>query len=354
MWNSTKGTFRETSILVIRLGSTETGSLGRYFIDSVESRAFHERVPVGYAVQDTHILLLDENGKDVEFNRIGEIAAQSRYLSPGYWRMPELTEARFLPDPNGGDQRIYLTGDLGRILPDGCLEHFGRKDHQVKIRGFSVAVAEIEAALLSLESIKEAVVVGRGDSSAEQQLIAYLVAARNPAPTVSELRTVLRGKLPDYMIPSAFVEMDALPLLPTGKVDRQALPALVPARPALDTSFVTPRTGVEETIAGIWSEVLALNTVGVHDNFFDLGGHSLTAARVVSRVIKEFLIEVPLQSLFQSPTVAEMAAVITENQAKVLRDGGLERIVAELESMSDEGARRRLAEANKPARDERG
>jgi len=166
--------------------------------------------------------------------------------------------------------------------------------------------------------------------------VAYLVSTGTPVVAVSELRTFLKGILPDYMIPSVFVTVDALPQLPGGKVDRQALPVSISSRPKLQTAFLAPRTRAEEIVAGIWSEVLSLE-VGVDDNFLDLGGHSLAATRIVSRVINEFQIELPLQVVFQSPTVARMAGVITEYQAKVLGEGSLDGIVAELESIADEG-----------------
>jgi amino acid adenylation domain-containing protein len=347
--------FAATAILVIRLGSSEAGTLRRLFIDG-ETPPAYRGVRVGYPVEDTEILLLDavDSGKAAGANEPGEIAARSRYLSPGYWQLPELTAARFQPALNG-DERIYLTGDLGRALPDGCLEYIGRKDHEVKVRGYTVAIVEIEAALLSHDSVKEAVVVTREGASAERQLVAYLVATGKPVVTVSELRTFLKGRLPDYMVPSAFVTMDALPVLPGGKVDRQALPVWISSRPALQTVFVAPRTRAEEIIAGIWSEVLSLDEVGVDDNFLDLGGHSLAATRVVSRVIEEFQIELPLEVVFQSPTVARMAGVITGYQAKALGEERLDGLIAELESITDEGARdvlkagsQRLPAADRP------
>jgi acyl carrier protein len=211
-------------------------------------------------------------------------------------------------------------------------------------------MAEIEAALLSHDSVKEAIVVAREDASPERQLVAYLVATGKPVVTVSELRTFLKGRLPDYMVPSAFVTMDALPVLPGGKVDRQALPIWISSRPKLQTAFLAPRNRAEEIIAGIWSEVLSLDEVGVDDNFLDLGGHSLAATQVVSRVIKEFQIELPLQVVFQSPTVARMAAVVTGYQAKGLGEERLHGIVAELESITDEGAREVLNDPERPRR----
>jgi amino acid adenylation domain-containing protein len=338
--------FSPDCILVNELVSTEAGHLRHYFIDKNTPIA-ESIVPVGYAVQDMQILLLDDARKEVRRNDIGEIAVKSLYLSPGYWGWPELTKAAFLPGPEGGDERIYQTGDLGRMMPDGCLLHLGRMDAQIKIRGHRVEVAEIELKLLELDIVKEAVVVAQEDVLRDKRLVAYVVPARHPAPTVSALRCALAEKLPDYMVPSAFVMVDALPLTPTRKLDRRALPAPGSTRPQLDTSFVAPRTPIEGELAKIWAGVLSLDQVGIHDNFFDLGGHSLAAARVISRVINTFKVELPIKSLFESPTVADMAVVITENMAKKAGDEELARMLAELESISDEDARQRLADESK-------
>jgi amino acid adenylation domain-containing protein len=335
--------FPSDCLLVNNLAGTETGSFRQYVIDK-ETRITSDIVPVGYTVPDKAVLLLDDDGKEVGFNEIGEIAVKSCYLSPGYWRKPDLTQAKFLPDPNGGDKRIYLTGDLGRMLPDGCLVHLGRKDLQIKIRGNRVEPAEVEMALLGLDGVKEAVVVAGEDLSGNKRLVAYLVPNKQPAPSVSALRRALAGKLPDYMVPSAFVFLEALPLTPNGKIDRRALPAPSPSRPDLDISFVAPRTPIEEELARIWTEVLSVDQVGVHDSFFELGGHSLTATQVISRVISNFRVELPVQSLFEAPTVAEMAVIITQNQAAKVGQEELARMLAELEALSDEEAQQRLAQ----------
>jgi acyl carrier protein len=279
---------------------------------------------------------------EVQGEEIGEIAVKSRYLTPGYWRRPDLTRAVLLPAE--GDQRIYRTGDIGRMLRDGCLLCLGRKDSQVKIRGHRVEIAEIEMALLNLGTIKAAVVIARRDRPDDHRLVAYLVPKEHPAPTVTKLRHALAETLPEHMIPSIFVLLDDLPLAPNGKINRAALPDPGNSRPELDTAFVAPRTRVEQKLAQIWTEILSLDSVGVHDNFFDLGGHSLAATRVVSQVIKQFQLELPLQSLFQSPTVAEMAAVINHPQGKQLGQQELDRILTELESISDEDAKRLLAD----------
>jgi len=335
--------FSSSCVFIHGFGTTELSPAGLCFFNK-DSQVHDSVLPAGYSVDDTEILLLD-GGKEVGFGQIGEIAIKSGYLSPGYWNRPDLTEAAFRLNPEGADKRIYLTGDLGRILPDGSLRHLGRKDFQVKIRGHRIEVSEIETALLTLKSVKEAVVVARDEGPTEKRLVAYIVTTEKPGPTVSTLRCALAEKLPDYMVPSTFVTLDALPLTPTGKVDRRELPVPAPTRPELNTFFVGPRTSVEKALSQIWAEVLSLKEVGVHDRFFDLGGHSLTATRVVSRVIKQFQTEVPLQVLFQSPTVADMAAVIAEHQAKKLGDHEIEAVLAELESLTDEEAKLLLAGA---------
>jgi amino acid adenylation domain-containing protein len=335
--------FSLDSVMHVCLASSEAGAVAQYFIDRETNVASHT-VPVGYPVDDTEILLLDDDGHEVGVNRIGEIVVKSRYLSPGYWQRLDLTQAAFLPHPNGSDERIYRTGDLGLRQVDGCLIPVGRKDFQVKVRGYRIEIAEIEAALLGLSAIKEAVVVPQEDRHGDQRLLAYLVLNKQFAPSVTRLRRVLAEVLPDYMIPSAFVFLDALPLTPNGKLDRKALPDPGKSRPELDVPFEAPRTSVEEELAQIWREVLSLEQLGVHDNFLALGGHSLAATRVISQVIKKFQLELPLQSLFQSPTVAEMAAVITEHQGRKIGEEELDRVLTELESLSEAEATRILSD----------
>jgi len=336
--DSYKRYFSKDCIFVNRLGTSETGRI-RWNLIERETKIVGNLVPVGYPVTDNEVLLLDEAGHEVGLGDIGEIAVKSRFLSPGYWRRPDLTQAKFLPDPEGENERIYLTGDLGRMSEDGCLEHLGRKDLQVKIRGYRIEISEVEMALLDHAAVREAVVVARENLPGDKRLVAYIVPTRQPAPTINELRGFLKQKLPEYMIPSVFVMSDSLPLTSTGKVDRQALPIPGRSRPKLNTLFVAPGTPVEEKLAEIWAEVVGVDQVGIHDNFFNLGGHSLAATRVVSRVIDRFKVELPIQTLFDSPTVADMAVVITENMAKKAGGEKLARMLAELESISDEEAR---------------
>ena len=327
--------FSPQCILVNRLGSTETTNFRLYFIDR-DAQINGTIVPVGYAVEDMEVLLLDGGGERVGFNEVGEIAVKSRDLAVGYWRNPALTRAVFLPDPMGGNQRIYLTGDLGRMRPDGCLTHVGRKDFQVKIRGYRIELGEIEAALLNLYVVKQAVVVARGNEAGDDCLTAYVVPSVNPRPTMSALRRALAKRLPDYMIPAAFVVVDSLPLLLNGKVDRRALPAPGRTRPELEVPFVSPRTPIEEALAGIWAEALGIDQVGVVDNFFDLGGHSLLAGRVISRMRDTFQVDVPIQSFLEAPTVADIALVITRCLARELEDDELAHTLAYIESLPDE------------------
>jgi hypothetical protein len=282
-------------------------------------------MPAGYAVRDVEVLLLDEEAQPVEPGQVGEIAVRSRCLASGYWHRPEATREKFLPDPNpqtedpSGHKRIYLTGDLGRMAPDGRLTVLGRKDFQAKIRGYRVEIAEIEAALADIEQVQEAVVDLRDRPNGEAQLVGYLVPARpsgapQPPPTVSSLRRQLGERLPDYMIPSLFVVLDALPLTANDKVDRRALPSPGTHRPNLEQAFVAPRTAVEEALAEIWAEVLGLKPVGIHDNFFELGGHSLMATQVVSRASTVFRSKLALRNLFESPTIAGLAQAIVAHE----------------------------------------
>jgi amino acid adenylation domain-containing protein len=310
-----KSHFSPDCIFVNSLGITEAGSVRHYFIDK-ETSITGSIVPVGYALDDKEVLLLGDDGKKVGFNQMGEIAVRSRYLSLGYWRRPDLTRAKFLSDPNGGDERVYLTGDLGRMLPDGCLEHLGRQDLQVKVRGNTIEVAEVEEALLELSAIKEAVVVVLQDKSGNQRLVAYLAHDNCAAASVSELRSFLKNKLPTYMVPSVFVFLDALPLAPSGKVNRSALPEPEWNRPQPIAPFVAPRTPVEKMVADIWTDVIGLERAGVKDNFFDLGGHSLLATRILSAVRDLFHVEVELGALFDHPTIEELALMITETLAR--------------------------------------
>ncbi len=302
--------FSSGTVLIVRLGTTETGTLRRMFFDadtSLEGAA----VPVGYGVENTDLSLLDDHGGEVAGDAVGEIAVRSRYISPGYWRRPELTRDAFAPDPAGTDARVYRTGDLGRMRPDGLLYHLGRKDFQLKVRGYRVEAAEIEALLQAERDVEESVVaVATGSPGDSDRLIAYIVPRGSPRPTVRALRAALGRALPAHMVPSDFVFVDSLPRTANGKIDRRALPQPGGDRPPLEVAFVAPRTDVEMELATLWEQHLRVRPIGIHDSFFDLGGHSLLATRLVSEVARRFRSDIPLRDLFASPTVAAMATLI--------------------------------------------
>ncbi len=304
--------FSPQCIFVNGLGASECLTFCWQFIDK-ESRISSNTVPVGHAIEDMEVFLLGDDGEKVGFDQPGEIMVRSRYLSPGYWRKPELTGAAFSAGADGA--RIYRTGDLGRMAPDGCLEHLGRKDFQIKIRGHRIEAGAIETALLALDEIKEAVVVARADGAGDgagkdPRLTAYLVPRRRPGPPVDAIRRALREKLPDYMIPAVFVVLDSLPLTANRKIDRRALPAPGRTRPELETAFAAPRSGVEKNLAAIWQSVLGLERIGARDEFLDLGGDSLLATQVISRIGEAYEIELSMRSFFEASTIAGLAAVI--------------------------------------------
>ncbi|MDP2604349.1 MAG: non-ribosomal peptide synthetase [Deltaproteobacteria bacterium] len=342
--------FSSVCIFLNRLGSTETGTIRWHFFDKTSHIDGHI-VPVGYPVAGNEILILDDAASEVGMGDVGEISVKSRYLTPGYWRRPDLSRSVLFFA--GGDERIYRTGDIGRMLPNGCLLCLGRKDSQVKIRGHRVELAEIEMAFVNLGTIKAAVVVPWEEPSKETKLVAYLLPKSRPAPTVSELRLCIGKTIPEHMIPSKFIILENFPLAPNGKLDRKALPQPGSSRPELDMPYVAPRTPVETALSEVWAGVLSIDQVGVHDNFLDLGGDSLLATQVISRVRQAFQMDLPLLTIFEKPTVEELTIVIMEKSSE--RGAGEEgaRILAELKSHSEDEARRLIAEeSGKPSRGE--
>ncbi|HEX2189683.1 MAG TPA: amino acid adenylation domain-containing protein, partial [Longimicrobiaceae bacterium] len=271
-----------------------------------------ERVLVGRPVAGTRALVLDAELRPVPAGVVGELYLAGDGLSRGYAGRPELTAERYLPDPFGAPgSRMYRVMDRVRWLATGELEYFGRTDFQVKVRGFRIELGEIETALHARPGVRSAVAVVREDAPGDRRLVAYVVAEEGvPGPGAAELRSLLRERLPEYMVPSAVVMLDALPLTGSGKVDRRALPA--PEGAAGDGEFAAPRTAAEELLARIFAEVLGVERVGVDDGFFELGGHSLLATRVVSRLREVFGVEVPLRELFEFSTVATLAVRIEE------------------------------------------
>jgi len=271
-----------------------------------------DSVPIGRPIANTRVYVLDGHMGPVPVGVPGELHLGGLGLARGYLGRPGLTAERFGPDPFGpafGGElggRLYRTGDRVRWRADGALEFLGRMDDQIKVRGHRVEPGEVEASLREHPAVRAAVVVAREDIPGEKCLVAYLVPEK-PAPGVSELRTFLHQRLPDFMVPSAFVVLEELPLSPSGKVDRRLLPRPVGETPEVAEAFVAPRGPIEELLAGIWATVLRIDRVGVHDNFFELGGHSLLATQVISRILATLGVELPLRAIFEAPTVARLA-----------------------------------------------
>jgi amino acid adenylation domain-containing protein len=276
------------------------------------------QLPLGSPLANTQVYILDARLQPVPVGVPGELCIGGAGLARGYLHDGGLTAARFVPNPlsNTPGARLYKTGDRARFLPDRSIEFLGRADHQIKLRGFRVELGEVETALGQHPGVREAVVMARQDGPGTINLVAYVVPNRQPVPAVQELRRSLRERLPDHMVPAAFVFLQALPLTANGKVDRQALPAPGQTAGQPPGLFVPPRTAVEEVLAGIWTELLGREQVSVHDNFFELGGHSLLGIQVLSRVRQAFRVELPPRDLFEAPTVAGLAAALVEHEAQ--------------------------------------
>lgn len=266
-------------------------------------------VPIGNAIENTQLYVLDENLRLATDGSMGELYIGGTGVATGYLNRPDLTKSRFLDDPFRSRGRMYRTGDLARTLPDGSIECLGRTDQQIKIRGFRVEPGEIEAALEAQPGVQEAAVIAREDSPGDQRLVAYVVA-RPAARDSREIRKALRERLPEHMVPSSYVFLEALPLTPNRKVDRRALPK--PDAPApVSLRCVPPRTDAEKRVAGIWETLLGVSEIGAEANFFDLGGHSLLLAQLQFRLHQQLGVEIPILNLLEHPTIAAIAALLS-------------------------------------------
>ena len=266
-------------------------------------------VPIGRAIANTQLYILDRYLHPVPVGIAGELYIGGAGVARGYLHRPDLTAERFIPNPFLAGERLYKTGDLARYRADGIIEYLGRIDHQVKIRGFRIELAEIEAVLSQHPKVRECAILAKCD-----RLIAYAVLHPGETLTVSELRNYLAEKLPEYMVPSALVTLDEMPLTVNGKVERQALPALESWRPELEVAYVAPQTELEQIIATIWQEVLHLEKVGIYDNFFDLGGHSLLIAQVHSRLQARLERNISMVEMFKYPTIELLAKHLSFNR----------------------------------------
>jgi acyl-coenzyme A synthetase/AMP-(fatty) acid ligase/acyl carrier protein len=308
-------------------------------------------VEIGRPIANTQLYVLDQSLQPVPQGVAGELFIGGAGLARGYWRRPELTAEKFIPNPFGTTPgaRLYRTGDLARYLPDGDIEYLGRMDHQVKIRGFRIELGEIEAALAEQSIVRDVVVLMREDTPEDKRIVAYLVVDQESASPADELRRKLKEKLPSFMIPSTFIFLETMPLTPNGKIDRKALPAPDHTRPDIAEAFAAPRTPIEEMMATIWSQTLEIEKVGIHDNFFSLGGHSLLATQVVNRVRDTFNVDVPLRLFFETPTVADFANYVAQSQVGEADDATLSAALAELSQLSAEEREALLAMKELPA-----
>ena len=281
---------------------------------------------LGTPLPGKEIHLLDDRLDPVGPGEKGEICIGGA-LARGYMGRPDLTAERFVPHPFSAEPgaRLYRTGDFARLLPDGGVEFVGRIDHQLKIRGYRVEPVEIERAICEYPGVWQAAVTAREDRAGDLRLVAYLATAGDDAAPIAGLRRFLEDRLPAHMMPGVFVKLVAIPLSGNGKIDRSALPDPGAARPEMDTPFVPASTPVEAELAGIWASVLEVERVGTHDNFFDLGGNSLSAFRLVSRVVHSFGLDLPLKTLFDAPTIAAMATAIAATRARPVQEQGLRR-----------------------------
>ncbi|MBE9205823.1 amino acid adenylation domain-containing protein [Nostoc sp. LEGE 06077] len=296
---------------------------------------------IGKPIGDRTVYILDENLNRTPIGVLGELYIGGKSVARGYLNQAKLTSKKFIHNPFIEGERLYKTGDLVRRLPDGNIEFIGRIDTQVKIRGFRIELAEIEAVLIQHPDIKQVVVIVREDQPENKLLVAYLVVQNNTL-TPKILRNFLKEKLPDYMIPTAFVVLEALPLTTNGKVNRRALPTPEHTQRSLEIDFVAPSTPIEKELSTIWAEVLKLQQVGIHDNFFELGGHSLLATQVISRLREVFNLDFPLHYLFENPTIAELSQKVIEQQIEQAENDDLARILAEVDQLSEEEVTQQL------------
>ncbi|WP_414513679.1 amino acid adenylation domain-containing protein [Nostoc sp. PCC 9305] len=314
--------------LINMFGQTETCGIVATYPITIEADAPTKVIPLGKPIANTQIYLLDQHLQPVPIGVAGELYIGGWGIGQGYLHRPDLTAERFIPNPFSHElgARLYKTGDLGRYLADGTIEFIGRSDYQVKIRGFRIELTEIEAVLTQYTQIREAVVIAQENENSDKRLVAYLVVDQATSFKLNDLNKFLINRLPDYMLPSSFVMLEALPLTPNGKINRNLLPKLQQTRNNLEGEFVAPRYKIEEVITGIWQDLLSVQEVGIYDNFFELGGHSLLATQVIYKMREVLQIELPLRTLFDSPTVAGIAEHITNNQDRV--DGVLNLSIA--------------------------
>jgi aspartate racemase len=306
-------------------------------------------VPIGHPIAHTQVYILDDEQQPVPIGIPGELYIAGDGLARGYANAVKLTAEKFVPHLHSAQpgERLYRTGDLSRYLPDGSIEFLGRTDRQVKLRGFRIELGEIEAILNQHEQVRQVVVLARNEKETDgKQLVAYIVALQGHGIPPSELRDHVKKFLPDYMVPGAFVLLDKFPLTENGKVDLSALPLPGELSREPEEIYLAPRNAVERTIVGIWSQLLGVQRIGVNDNFFNLGGHSIFAIQLLSRLNQAFNLDLQIRVIYDQPSLAALAGAIVQIQAEQADSSELNRLLAELEKISDEEAQAMLAKAN--------
>ncbi|MEH2082675.1 MAG: amino acid adenylation domain-containing protein [Nostoc sp.] len=306
--------FAPDTILVNEYGPTET--VVGCCIYQVNDKQQSGSIPIGRPIANTQLYVLDRHLQPVAIGVVGELHIGGQGMARGYLNLPELTAEKFIPNSfsNKPGERLYKTGDLARYRCDGTLEFLGRIDNQVKLRGFRIELGEIEATLLEHPGVQESVVVVHEDASGNQRLVAYIVLRADLSTSISELSQFLKQKLPEYMVPSAYLQLDALPLTSNGKINRKSLLVVEEFRPELKVTYSPPTTEVEQTIAAVWQEVLHLEKVGIHDNFFDIGGHSLLIAQVHSQLQELLQQDLSIIELLEHPTIHSLAKYLNEGK----------------------------------------
>jgi amino acid adenylation domain-containing protein len=330
------------SLLLHNLSCTEANTYRVLFLNK-DSTVPRGALPVGYALEDVEVLILDNSGQSLAVGEVGEIAIRSLYLFRGYWNNAELTNAAFIGVPDADGRRVFRTGDLGRLRPDGCLEYWGRKDFRFKIRGHSIQAEEVELALLRVSGIDQAVVLAHKDDYGDDRLVAYLTPAGPEVPTIGQIRKSLKAWLADYMVPSKFIILDGLPQASNGRVRHQELPTPGAESPTLGNRFNTPTNKLEILLVKIWRDALKLTNVGVDDNFFDLGGDSIIAMKIIAKIGRVFPWNITLAEFYEACTVALSAKLLTQKSCDAHQLEKIAALYLQIESMSSSEVDRLLA-----------
>jgi acyl carrier protein len=343
-----------TPALTQELGAVMTGDIYNMYgptettiwstSELVEKQA--PQITIGRPVANTEIYLLDRKIGPTPIGVTGNLYIGGQGVVRGYWDSPDLTAERFIPDKFSRrlGARLYATGDLARYLRDGKVEFLGRADHQVKLRGHRIELGEIEAALDTHPSVLQSVVILQEDARGEKRLIAYAVFEPETSLTVSEMREFLKSRLPDYLIPAALVHLEVMPLTPNGKIDRKSLPLAEQINGEGERILEPPRNRVEEALSVLWAELLGAEEVGINDDFFAIGGHSILASQLVSRLRETFQVELSLRTFFDSPTIAKLAEIMLREEEQAMKVERIAELLIDVMNYSDDEVEARLDE----------